>query len=263
MTPVDALHIESLHCELSNQTVLDGVSFRIPRGEYVSLLGPNGAGKSTLLRCILGQTACRASRIDVLNRARKDYPAKELGRAIAHVPQQLEYPVDFTVREFAMLSRYPHLSPFSRPTAVDRDIVEQALIEAGIEDFANRSLRRLSGGERRLACIAAALAQGAEILLLDEPLAHLDYRYRVRVQTLLQRLHDNDERTLLIVTHDVDAGVFSGDRAIALRQGHLVFDAPPADLLKGNALERIYDTPFERIDDPAGRPIVLPRSAAP
>jgi iron complex transport system ATP-binding protein len=259
MSESAAISIRSLCCVRGGQRVLDDVSFDVRKGQYVTLLGPNGAGKSTLLQCVLRQAPIERGRVEVLGQPAEGFAPKAFGRAVAHVPQQLDYPVEFSVREFALLSRYPHLSPFSAPGRGDYEAADEALEAAGIADLAERPLRRLSGGERRLACIAAALAQGADILLLDEPLAHLDYRYRVRVQELLRNLHKRDERTLLVVTHDVDAGVFAGDRAVALRQGRVVFDDSPTRLIEDGTLEAIYDTAFERLRDADGRPVVTPR----
>jgi iron complex transport system ATP-binding protein len=122
----------------------------------------------------------------------------------------------------------------------------------------------LSGGERQKVFIAAALAQGARILLLDEPTTFLDYRHQAEVMDLLRSLNHDEGLTLVAVTHDVNSGTLGGDRVLALKEGRLFFDGPPGDLLAGDALAAIYDTEFRFVKDPEGAaPIVLPRRARP
>ena len=257
-----AIQLKNLYCRLGGRPVLEDVSFATPRGSYVSLIGANGAGKSTLLRALIGQIPFKAERCDILGRPRNSYTAKEFGRSVAYVPQQLDYPVEFTVREFVAMGRYPHLSPFSLLSPDDRSAIDRALECTGIESLSERPLNRLSGGEQRLVCIAAAVAQDADIFLLDEPLAHLDYRFQVRVRSVLQQLGEQKYRTLLVVTHDIDATVFKGDRVLALREGRLLLDGTPEELLQGEMLEDIYGTSFERLEGPGGTPVVVPREGA-
>ena len=253
-----SIQLKTLSCRLGDRPILQDISFAIPSGSYVSLIGANGAGKSTLLRCLLGQISYVAEQCELLGRPRNEFASKEFGRCVAYVPQQLDYPVEFTVREFVALGRYPHLSPFSMLAPKDRDAIDHALDATGIAALSGRSLNRLSGGERRLACIAAAVAQDAQIFLLDEPLAHLDYRFQVRVQSVLQQLRDVKDRTLVVVTHDIDSTVFRSSRVLALREGRLILDGTPADLLHGTMLEEIYATPFERLENSEGDPVVIP-----
>jgi iron complex transport system ATP-binding protein len=211
----------------------------------LGIVGPNGAGKTTLLRCLAGLR--RPSRGEVAHRGRSfaGLSRRDLARRIAYVPQVRPANVPLTVREVVELGRYPHLSRFQlAPSAVDHRAVDSALAAAGIEAFADRPLDELSGGERQMAWIAAALAQEAEVLILDEPTTHLDPRHQRDVAGLLHRLHRECGATVLLATHDLDLAGLLGDRVLALRSGRIVALGPPREVLAADSLAALFDAPF-------------------
>jgi iron complex transport system ATP-binding protein len=163
------------------------------------------------------------------------------------------------VFEFVLMGRYPHLSPFTSVSAEDKRVAQECLTLSGVEPFADRLVHTLSGGERQGVFIAAALAQGARILLLDEPTTFLDYRHQVAVQGLLRRLNREQRLTIAAVTHDVTAAVWSSTRVLALKEGRLVFDGSPERLESERVLETVYDTPIRFVRD-AGLegPLIVP-----
>ncbi len=227
---------------------LGPIDLEIAAGECFCVVGPNGAGKTTLLRCLAGLRA--PSRGEVAHRGRNfaDLSRRELARRIAYVPQVRPANVPLTVREVVELGRYPHLSPFQlAPSATDHRAVAQALAAAGIEALAERPLDELSGGERQMAWIAAALAQEAEVLILDEPTTHLDPRHQREVAGLLHRLHRECGATVLLATHDLELAGLLGDRVLALCAGRTFALGPPVEVLSADSLAELFDAPFRAV----------------
>lgn len=254
-----AIDITGLRYAIGTTLILDDVSFRVGPGQYVSIIGPNGAGKTSLIRCINRLARAQDGRIRIFGQSLSDYTQRDLAKVISYVPQADARYFPFTVYEFVLMGRYPHLSPFSSVGPEDRAKVDEALELTGATAFAERSLQTLSGGERQSVFIAAALAQGARILLLDEPTTFLDYKHQVQVLTLLRRLNQQQDITIVAVTHDVNSGVLTSDRVLALKGGRVAFDGTPSDLIEKGVLENVYETGFELVSRGGTRtPIVVP-----
>jgi iron complex transport system ATP-binding protein len=158
-----------------------------------------------------------------------------------------------------MMGRYPHLSPFSSPTQDDERAVRDALAVTGTDCFADRHLSTLSGGERQKVFIAAALAQEAEVLLVDEPTTFLDPRHRADICHLLSRVNEERDLTILSVTHDINRAVLTSSRVVALKNGAIVFCGPPDEFMNNDVLQDIYDISFTLVRHPVhGKTIVAP-----
>jgi iron complex transport system ATP-binding protein len=261
--PLDspALEVSGVSLRLEGKEILRDVSFAVRRGEYLSIVGPNGAGKTTLLKCIDRLLAGATGRIEVLGRPLESYGRKELAKRLSYVPQADGRVFPFTVRQFVLMGRYPYLSPF---TSVDRDgrrAVDEAMELTGTGQFAGRRLDTLSSGERQKVYIAAALAQAAEILLLDEPTTFLDYRHQAEIRDVLARVKRASGLTIVCVTHDVNRAALDSDRIIALCSGRVVFAGSPEEIMRGDALERIYQTQFLLVAHPHARlPVIVPEA---
>ncbi len=254
------LAIDDLSVSLGGKDILRGVSFAVEPGEWVAVAGPNGAGKSTLLRRLARVLPSFAGTGSVLldGRPLDSLPRRTLARDLAFVPQLEEGENPFTVREFVLLGRYPHLSPFTSIGPADREAVAAALDATGMEGFAERRMDTLSGGERQRAAVAGALAQGAPFLLLDEPTAHLDPRHQDEVLDLLSRLNARGT-ALLTVTHDLNAAASRARRVLALREGRVAWFGPAAGFLEQAVLEPLFGKRFSFAVHPAdGRRVALP-----
>lgn len=228
-------------------------------GEFLTVIGPNGAGKSTLLRCLDGILAPSNGRVLIDDRPVGDYGRRELARTVSYVPQPDAGPLDYSVRSFVEMGRFSHISSWAALTENDAKAVNDAMEVTGVVDLADRSMSSLSGGERQRASIAAALAQGGSILLLDEPTSFLDYRHQVQILDLLDRLHDENGMTIVAVTHDLNSTVASSDWVLALKDGRVAATGKPTELLDADALAAIYDARFRLIEGGhRGLPLVLP-----
>ena len=251
--------VEELSVHLGEAAILHEVSLVVGGGEFLTVIGPNGAGKSTLLRCLDGILQPSGGRVLIDGRPIEEYGRRELARTVSYVPQPDAGPMDYIVRSFVEMGRYPHINAWAALTEGDAAVVDDAMELTGMTELAERSMVSLSGGERQRASIAAALAQGGSILLLDEPTSFLDYRHQVQILDLLDRLHHENGLTIIAVTHDLNSTVASSDAVIALKDGRVAAKGSPADLLEAETLAAIYDADFRLI---AGGhrdlPLVLP-----
>lgn len=240
-----AIHVENLSLSISGNEILKSISLEIATGEYVSIIGPNGAGKTTLMRCLLGQYVYGGSiQINGVECTATDRRA--LARQISYVPQthDLEFPL--TAYDFVMMGRYPYLSPLSPAQKKDIDAVESALDVTGTQPFRKRFLRSLSGGERQKVYIAAALAQETPILLLDEPATFLDWKHQAEVMQLLKKINRECGATLITVNHDLNSAAQWSDRIIAIKDGRILFQGEPQQLIQPDPLQQLFETTFVR-----------------
>jgi iron complex transport system ATP-binding protein len=251
--------VENVDLSIGKHSILHSVSLEVASGGCTAIIGPNGAGKTTLLKCLNRILKPDSGAITLRGRSLSTYAQKEIALEVAYVPQASGSPFTMTVAQFVLLGRYPHISPFSAISKADHAAVDEALDRTGIADFRDRALDTLSGGERQSAYIAAALAQGGSVLLMDEPTTYLDYAHQVDVLALVKRLHCEQGMTIVIVTHDVNHAAQVSDHIVALRDGKVVFDDTPRTLIETDALESIYDTPFARLNDSENElPTVIP-----
>jgi iron complex transport system ATP-binding protein len=238
MTPMPIIEIDNYSYSIGDNMILRDVSFEVAEGEYLSIIGPNGAGKTTLLKCIDRIYRGGRGAIRILGKPLESYSQKELARLISYVP---------------------HLSPFSSVRPEDLEEVDRVMELTSTRGFAHRNVRTLSGGERQKVFIAAALAQGAKVLLLDEPTTFLDPRHERDVMHILARLNRDEGITVVSVTHDINSAVLSGDRILALKQGTVLFSGRSSELMDNLVLNRIFDREFLLAPHPeSGHPVILP-----
>jgi iron complex transport system ATP-binding protein len=261
MTKADiVLEAKNFFLSLGGREILHDVSFRIARGEYVTIVGPNGAGKTTLLKCFDRLIGGGIGELSICGKSVGEYRQRELARLIAYVPQADGRLIPFTVEQFLLMCRYPYLSPFASVSKEDRRVVREALERTDTVQFADRILTTLSGGERQKVYIAAALAQGASIWLLDEPTTFLDYGRQSEILSLLAAANRQYIVTIVSVTHDLNHAVLETDRVVAIKEGRVAFNGPPGEIMKPDVLERIYGTPLLLVDHPqASVPMIVPR----
>lgn len=247
--------------EIDGKQVLRDVSFQIRRGEYISIVGPNGAGKTTLLKAMDRIIIGRASgSLDICAIPWQDWKQSDLAKLAALVPQADSRVIPFTVEEFLLMCRYPYMSPFATVRNDDRKVVREAMVGTGASVFAKRRMDTLSSGERQKVYIAAALAQGAHIWLLDEPTTFLDYHHQEEILSLVALANKEFDVTVVAVTHDLNHAVLESDRILALRDGELVFYGTPDTIMKQDVLQKIYGAPLLLVDHPkAGLPMIVPR----
>ncbi len=245
------LQARGLSFRFGERQVLHGVSLALAPGDCVALLGANGSGKTTLLRLLLGLARPEAGEVRLDGRPLEAHARRAVAQRMAYVPQAHAPSFPFTVREIVAMGRTP-AAGWGGPRTADAAAVSDALARLGLADFAERSYAALSAGERQAVLIARALAQGARILLMDEPTAALDLGQQTRLMTLLAGLA-GDGHAILMSTHQPDLALRWFNRAVLLHQGAVLSDGPPHATLTAETLSRLYRIDVELIDAGAGR----------
>jgi iron complex transport system ATP-binding protein len=256
-----ALRFERVSVAIGAHEILREVSLEVRPGEIVTLAGPNGAGKTTLLRVASRLLTPAAGRVLVRGRPLESLSRRALARELAVVPQDATIAFPFTAGEVVLMGRSPHLGMLGFETRDDVERARQAMDRVGIEALAGRSILELSGGERQLVLLARALAQDPQVLLLDEPTAHLDLRHRVAVLAQLQEFVRGG-RSALVVSHDLGLAASTCDRLALLRSGELVASGEPRAVLSPGALREVFGVEAEVVSTPDGGLAVLPRAPA-
>jgi iron complex transport system ATP-binding protein len=216
------------------------VSVRVERGLVVGILGPNGSGKTTLLRLLAGMLRPESGAVTLNGKDLASLPRPVLARSIAVVPQETHLAFDYSVLEIALMGRYPHLGTFALEGPRDVAIAREALAATGTLALERRSFATLSGGEKQRVVIASALAQQAEILLLDEPTASLDLGYQFDIAALLTRLNRERGITIVVATHDLNFAAGLCSSLVMLAGGRVVAAGPTDDTLTAMSIQTLY-----------------------
>lgn len=232
------IDVDSVTMSYDRDPVVNDVTFQLPERGITALIGPNGAGKSTLLGGI-GRLLPVDAGVVVVNGSKiEDWAPDALARTLAILRQENHLTVRLTVAELVMLGRHPHSK--GRTTAQDREKVAQALECVSMSALADRFLDELSGGQRQRAFVAMTLAQDAQYLLLDEPLSALDMRHSRDMMRHLSRVCKERDMSVVIVIHDVNTAAAYADRLIALKDGRIVADGTPREVITPAVLENIF-----------------------
>jgi len=233
------LEVRSLAFSYGKRPVFENVSFSLKKGEIMCILGPNGAGKSTLIKCIAGILKPAAGSVFIQGENTASLGVRGIARHIGYVPQQNEVVFPFTVLDFVVMGRAPHLSMFSSPGADDIKLAKESLAMVGISDLAERPVANLSGGQSQMVLIARALVQKPALLLLDEPTSHLDFGNQVLVLETVQKLASLG-MSIVMNTHMPDHAFLLGDRAAALSGGRLVAVGKVETVVTSKMMSSVY-----------------------
>ena len=253
------LEAASLHCSYEDKEVLSGLSFTVEEGEFVGIIGPNGAGKTTLFRAITRVLKPRQGKIYYRGIDIEEY--RGLERDIAAMSQFMDEPFSFSVEDFVMMGRFPHVKRFGEPGQKDLDVVNEALEITDTLAVRSRKVNELSGGEKQRVYLAQALAQAPKLLLLDEPTAHLDIGHQIEVMDLIQKLNKERNITVLAVLHDLNIASEYCSKLALLDEGRIKISGTPSEVLTYQNIEQVYKTVVVVKDNPlSSKPFVIPVS---
>jgi len=239
--------------------VLDNVSVTVDRGSIVGLLGPNGSGKTTLIRVLAGMIRPQSGTVALNGAAVAEQSRKTLARQIAVVPQETHATFDFSVLDMVLMGRFPHLGAFELEGARDFEIARASLAATGTADLERRNFSTLSGGEKQRVVIAGALAQEADVLLLDEPTASLDLSYQFETAALLTRLNRERGTTMVVSTHDLNLAATFCDRLVLLRRGRVLAQGATREVLTADTVRALYGMEADvHFHERAGHVTVVP-----
>ena len=262
LVPLSAAHLSFSYAPSSRGArgpgphAVDDVSLDVAGGALVGILGPNGSGKTTLLKLLAGILAPGQGVVTLDGRDVSAMPARERARRVAVVPQETQLAFDYSVLEIALMGRYPHLGPFEVEGPDDLAAAMAGLEATGTARLADRNFQHLSGGEKQRVVIASALAQlgsreSSRVLFLDEPTASLDLKYQLEVAALVRRLHDRQNVTIVLSTHDLRFAASICGEIVMLSSGRVLSHGPPREVLTRDAIARLYEI------DPAAAPVVV------
>ncbi|SEN41429.1 ATP-binding cassette domain-containing protein [Cryobacterium sp. TMT1-3] len=218
--------------------VVDDVDLRIPAGGITSIIGANGAGKSTLISMVSRLLTAERGTITVDGHDVAATKSDELARRLAILRQENHLAARLTVRDLVAFGRYPHSR--GRLTTLDRAQIEQAIDYLDLDALTDRYLDELSGGQRQRAFVAMVLCQNTDYVLLDEPLNNLDMSHAVEMMRILRRAADELGKTIVMVVHDINFASTYSDHIVAMKDGRVLHQGPPADVIEPGPLREIF-----------------------
>ncbi|MCR4944731.1 MAG: ABC transporter ATP-binding protein [Clostridium sp.] len=237
---MEAISVKNLRVGYEKNIIIPDMNLSIPKGKVSIIIGGNGCGKSTLLKTISRINKPVSGEIFINNKNIKGEKEKDIAKEVAFLPQGPVAPAGITVKELVSFGRFPHQKMIGGLTDHDKEVIEWAIKETGLSEFADRQIENLSGGQRQRAWIAMTLAQETEIIMLDEPTTYLDMSYQLEVLEILQKLNRDKKITVVIVLHELNNACRFADNIIGLKKGTLVCEGRPIDVITKDTLKEIY-----------------------
>ena len=222
-----------------DKKVLDGASLSISRGEILCILGPNGAGKTTLLNCMAGLLRGQSGEIRLCGRDIRDMKEKEIAKLVGFVPQLHTPAFDYRCLDFVLMGRAPQIGTFNRPKAEDEKMCMDVLESMNLGHLAEKSYLNISGGERQQLLIARAIVQEPEVVLFDEPTAHLDFGNQHRVLRRIKKMSE-DGYSVVITTHNPDHALMLGGRVAVVSRKGTIYQGPAEEIITEEILKKVY-----------------------
>ena len=235
------IETEGLTKRYGYRLVVDGVDLSLPASGLTAIIGPNGAGKSTLLAMIARLLPADAGRALVAGLDVETTPSDQLAKRLAILRQENAILSRLTVRDLVGFGRFPHSK--GRLSALDHDIIEEAIGFLALGDLAERFLDELSGGQRQRAFVAMALAQDTDVVLLDEPLNNLDIRHAVEIMRLMRKAADERGKTVVVVIHDINFAAAYADRIVAMKDGRIAREGPVRAVITEAVIGDVFGLP--------------------
>ena len=246
-------------CFSFEQEVLKNININIERGKFYTILGPNGSGKTTLLRLLSKSLQMEKGKICIdgkdLNQIRPNFLAKQM----AVVPQSTEIEFDFSVQDIVLMGRTPHISRFCSESENDIKIAMNAMKITNTWELRSKSINELSGGEKQRVVVARAIAQETGIILLDEPISHLDIHHQIEIMNQLKQLNLNKNITIIAVLHDLNLAAAYGDHMILMHDRVVYKDGAPEEVLTEKIIKKVYGLDVYISKNPrTGKTFIMP-----
>lgn len=248
------MQVKELKKQYDGKTVVDSVTFEIPKGKVLSLIGPNGAGKSTVMGIISRLIARDAGLVDFEGRDIAKWKSQELSKRLAILTQSNSIQMKLTVRELVTFGRFPYSG--GRTTPEDQRVIDQAISYMELEKFQDRFIDELSGGQRQRALIAMVIAQDTEYVLLDEPTNNLDIYHATNMMRTVRKLCDELGKTVILVLHEINYAAFYSDYICAFVDGKVAKFGTVEEVMTKENLSAIYQVDFEILEI-EGKPLSI------
>ncbi|KXT60111.1 MULTISPECIES: ABC transporter ATP-binding protein [Lactococcus] len=235
----EAIRTHSLTLSYHKNTIIDSLDISFIKGHISVIVGPNGCGKSTLLKG-LGRILKHEGDILLNHQNILELSTREIAKQLAFLPQDSISPEDSTVREVVSLGRYPYKGLLQKNTEEDEKVIDEVLIETGLNSFANENIQTLSGGQKQRVWIATALCQQTEIILLDEPTTYLDLGHQIEILNLLKKLNKKKGITVIMVLHDLNLAARFSDYMIGIKSGKVHYQGRADEIMTPPILEDLF-----------------------
>ncbi|WP_186370101.1 ABC transporter ATP-binding protein [Yersinia bercovieri] len=254
------LQADALTLGYDGKVISQNLSVAIPDGEFTVIVGPNACGKSTLLRALSRLLKPQAGQVILDGKNIASLDTRHVARHLGLLPQSSQAPDGISVLDLVARGRYPHQKLLQQWTQADKRAVSEAMQATGVSELADRSVDALSGGQRQRVWIAMVLAQQTPLLLLDEPTTYLDIAHQIDLLELFSHLNQHHNHTLVAVLHDLNHACRYASHIIAMRDGQIVTQGKPREVITAQLVEQVFGMPCLIIDDPvSGTPLVIPR----
>ncbi len=237
------MQVNDLVKRYGDLTVVDEVSFELPRGKVISLIGPNGAGKSTVMGIISRLIERDGGEVNFDGKDISNWKSKELSKRLAILTQSNNVQMKLTVHELVSFGRFPYSG--NHLTREDEKIVDRAIGYMELEEYVDNFIDELSGGQRQRAYIAMVIAQDTEYVLLDEPTNNLDIYHATNMMKIVRRLCNELNKTVVLVLHEINYAAFYSDYICAFRDGKIVKYGTVEEVMTKETLSEIYGVEFE------------------
>ncbi|MCP1311668.1 ABC transporter ATP-binding protein [Paenibacillus tyrfis] len=260
---MERLYTERLDIAYGERSIVQNLNISIPSGQITALVGANGSGKSTILKAMARMMKPKQGSVFLDGKSIHQQSTKEVAKQLAILPQNPTAPDGLTVSELVTYGRFPHQKGFGSLTKEDREIVRWSIAMTGMEEFHDRPVDQLSGGQRQRAWIAMALAQGTDILFLDEPTTFLDMAHQLEVLKLLEKLNLEERRTIVMVVHDLNHATRYAHHMVAIKRGTVAAVGSPVEVMTPEMLQNVFGIEADIVPDPrTGVPLCIPYELA-
>lgn len=252
------IEVSNLCVAYDDRMIIRDLNLAIPKGKITMIIGANGCGKSTFLKAVARILTPKHGEVAINGTSIKKHAPKELAKQMAVLPQSPKVPNGLLVKELVSYGRFPYQSPIGGLKEEDMEMVRWALKSTQMEELADRPIEALSGGQRQRAWISMALAQGTDILLLDEPTTYLDMSHQLEILKLLKKLNEENGTTIVIVLHELNNATKFADHLIGFKAGGVVFQGRPLDVVTNENLKKLYGIDAKlQLDETGSYPICV------
>ena len=237
--------LKNLSFGYDDSLVIRNISLEFPKSGFISIVGPNGSGKSTLLKLISGVLKSRQGSIKINNIDNLTINKKEAAKIMSVVPQNTALEFDYKVMDVVLMGRYPYISRLKGETAKDREVAIENMNYTNTYHLRERSFNQLSGGERQRVILAQALTQQPKILLLDEPISHLDLQHQIEIMSLIKKFSIDQQLTVLAVLHDLNIAAAYSDYIVMMKDGEINCQGTPVEALNVQNIKNVFNIDVE------------------
>lgn len=257
------LFTEHLNIAYEERLIVEDLNLTIPEGKITALVGANGSGKSTILKTMARIMKPQKGAVILDGRSLHRQSTREVAKQLAILPQNPMAPEGLTVKELVSYGRFPHQKGFGSMSKEDHEMIQWAIQVTGMTAFTDHPVDQLSGGQRQRAWIAMALAQGTDLLFLDEPTTFLDMAHQLEVLKLLEKLNQEQQRTIVMVVHDLNHASRFAQHMVAIKSGKVTKCGSPIEVITPDVMREVFGIEADIVTDPrTGLPLCLPYELA-